>query len=167
MAKVLLLIPPGGFRDNELADSKKALAEKGFSFTVASARTSPSLGVLWTKEKPEAKITEVKPEAYSALLVIGGPGVSYYYKDAPAHQLIKAFLDAGKPVGAMDLAVTVLARANLLSGRKVACWTLEKKLVESKGATVSDQPVEADNNLVTMSKPAYLQKFLETFTSKL
>ncbi|MBI1973459.1 DJ-1/PfpI family protein [Candidatus Micrarchaeota archaeon] len=167
MSRILLLIPPSGFKDGELEEAKKTLSGGGHKLTIVSDRKSPSLGILWTKENPQAKLSDIKAGEFDALLLIGGPGASYYYKQERAHSVMREFLDGGKPVGAMDLAVSVLARANLLSGRKVACWPLEKKLVESKGATPSGEGVTIDGNLITMMQPSFTTKFLEAFSSKL
>ena len=84
-----------------------------------------------------------------------------------AVSFIKAFFEAGKPVGAICHAPWTLIEADVVSGRKITSWASLKTDLENAGAKWVDEEVVTDNGLVTSRKPddlpAFNEKIIEEF----
>lgn len=98
--------------------------------------------------KSDAAITDINVEDFDAFLLPGGiPGTPNLDASKKVHELITKANEAGKVVGAICAAPTVLGSAGLLEGKKACCYPgFEEGL---KGAEVVMEPVVVDGNIVT------------------
>ena len=85
---------------------------------------------------------------YDGIILPGGqPGTSNLAADPHLRSQLKRACDSGKLVAAICAAPTVLANADLLSGKKAVCYPgLEHAL---DGALHCSGPVAVDGNLIT------------------
>ena len=97
-----------------------------------SAHDVISLGYMqqpWFKEllANTRKLTEVQPNAYDAIFLVGGQGPMYTYKgNADLEQLFVAFYEAGKPAAAVCHSTTLLLEAKKRNGEFLVAgktWT--------------------------------------------
>jgi protease I len=91
--------------------------------------------------------------------------------DERAVRFVRAFFDAGKPVGAICHAPWTLIEADVVRGRRLASWpSLETDIRNAGGDWVNEQVV-VDSGLVTSRKPddlpAFCEKIVEEFAEGL
>lgn len=157
--KVLMVIAPENFRDEEYREPRRILESKGCSITVASSRPGPSKGMLGMTVTPDTTLDQVKAADYDMLVFIGGYGAEAYYHDRAAHRLASETAAAKKPVAAICVAPTILANAGLLKGRKATVWESQSKALAAGGATYTAAGVEHDGLFITADGPASAVQF--------
>jgi len=79
--------------------------------------------------------------------------------NAAAIQLIKDFDAAGKPVAAICHGPWLLVEADVLRGRTATSWPSIRTDLRNAGATVVDQAVVVDRNIVTSRMPDDVEPF--------
>lgn len=89
-------------------------------------------------------------DKYDALVIPGGPGVKALRVDGRVRDLARAFVSAGKPVGAICAAPTVLHDAGLLVGKRFTAH--DSVYAELPGALAQERVVE--DGLVITSRGA-------------
>jgi protease I len=165
--KVLYVIAPERFRDEELLEPKRILEQDGATVTVASTRGGIATGMLGAKVTPDCTLQQADAKSFDALAVAGGAGAPVHLWDSePLRTMVKALHAAGKPVGAICLAPPVLARAGILAGKRATTFPADRALVELKrgGATYVDEPVVLDGTIVTGSGPEAAAAFGQTLS---
>jgi protease I len=75
--------------------------------------------------------------------------------------LVRAFAEAGKPVGAICHGPWLLVEADVIHGRTVTGWPSIRTDLRNAGAEVIDQEVAIDGNIVTSRKPEDIPAFTE------
>lgn len=91
---------------------------------------------------------EVNFEEFDMIVLPGGmPGTTNLMQHSGVRQIVTAFVQAGKPVGAICAAPTILADLGLLEGKKATCYPACKE--NMKGAVLTDAAVVVDQNLIT------------------
>ena len=74
---------------------------------------------------------------------------------------VKAFFDAGKPVGAIRHAPWSLIKADVMRGKTLTSRSSLKTDLENAGAKWVDETVVTDNGLRTSRNPQYIPAFNE------
>jgi protease I len=111
---------------------------------------------------------EVEHKQFDALLLPGGEENSDQLRNNPhAVALVRAFMDAGKPVAAICHAPWLLAKADVLKGRRVTAWDSVRPDIAEAGAIVVDSEVVVDGNLITSRMPADVPAFSAALISAL
>jgi protease I len=168
--KVLMVIAPRNFRDEEFFKPRVALQSEGAGVIVASKTTEEVTGMLGGKTKPDVNLSEVKVQDYDGIVFVGGTGSSVYFNDQQALNLAKEAVGQNKVVGAICIAPSILANAGVLQNRKVTSFSSEKNNLEAKGAKFVNQPVVVDGKIVTATGPqaaeAFGQKLVEVLGQK-
>ncbi len=159
--KVLMVIAPEKFRDEEYREPRRILEEKGCRVTVASRTTGPSTGMLGMVVRPDVALDAVKAAEFDAVIFVGGAGAEAYYGDTRAHALAVEILKGGKPLGAICVAPTILANAGVLKGRQATVWPSQSKALVAGGASYTARPVEKDGTIITADGPASAIEFGE------
>ncbi len=162
--KILIVIAPEKFRDEELAEPVAALKTAGIGYDIASTRRGSCTGMLGAKATA-ISLDEVDPKAYDGLIIVGGSGAQIHlWDDEMLQPIVRFFHDKMKPVGAICLAPVVLARAGILKGKKATYFESPVSFREMRagGAVLVDQPVVADTRIVTANGPAAAKAFADT-----
>jgi len=167
MGKVLMIIAPRNFRDEELFQPKEELEKTGNSVTIASTTTDIATGMLGGTAKPDLTINNVDVDDYDAVVFVGGTGSSVYFKDPRAHEIARTANEKGKLIGAICIAPSTLANAGLLRGKKATSYPSEKNNLRSKGANFTGNPVEKDGNIITATGPSSAREFGRTIAKSL
>jgi protease I len=168
--KVLFVISPERFRDEELLEPKRILEQHGATVTVASTRAGTAVGMLGAKVAVACTVQQADAASYDALAVAGGAGAPAHLWDSePLRAIARALYVAGKPVGAICLSPPVLARAGILSGKRATTFPADRAILELKrgGAIYVEDAVVLDGTIVTASGPEAASAFGETLAGLL
>ncbi len=168
--KVLIVIAPEKFRDEELSEPVAALKNAGIGYDIASTRRGTCSGMLGAKAIASLSLEEVDPKAYEGILIVGGGGAQgHLWDDDLLQQIVRFFHEKMKVIGAICLAPVILARAGVLKGTKAAYFDSPVSFREMKagGAVLTNQPVVADKRVVTANGPAASGEFAATFVKML
>ncbi|HEU4420935.1 MAG TPA: type 1 glutamine amidotransferase domain-containing protein [Pilimelia sp.] len=105
-------------------------------------------------------VTEADPTEYDALVLPGGvANPDFLRMNADAVRFVRAFFDAGKPVGAICHAPWTLIEADVVRGRTVTSWPSLRTDLRNAGAIWVDEQVHVESGLVTSRKPDDLPAF--------
>jgi protease I len=152
--KVLLIVAPTGFHDEELSEAKALLEARGASVEIASTAPGVATGMQGARVAPSLVVDAVDPHAYVAVVVIGGSGApAYLWENTRLHALIRAARADGTPVAAIGRAAVALARAGVLDGIRSTVFGAPraKRELLRAGALYVDDHVVVDQGIVTAS----------------
>lgn len=158
-SKILMVLAPQDFRDEEYQKPRQILEQAGGEITVASKGVSEARGLLGAKAKVDKNLNEVKADDYDAVVFIGGPGASIYFDDQQALSLAEAAYNSGKIVGAICIAPSVLANAGLLQGKRATAFSSEKDNLTAKGAQYTGESATVDGKIITANGPGAAEEF--------
>jgi len=169
--KVAILVADG-FEQVELTGPRKALAAAGATTTLISPAQGQVQG--FNHDTPVDKLpvdlalSGASPNDFDALLLPGGVANPDKLRVIPeAVAFVKAFFEAGKPVGAICHGPWTMIEADVVRGRTVTSWPSLQTDLRNAGATWVDQEVVTDKGLVTSRKPedipAFSAKIIEEF----
>lgn len=121
-----------------------------------------------------ATFENVKPEDYDALIIPGGRAPEYIRLHPGVLEIVRHFASANKPLAALCHGPQVLAAANVLEGKKCACYPAVSPDVALAGgsyAEVAMTEAVVDGNLVTgpawPANPAWLREFLRVLGTRI
>jgi len=165
--KVLMVVAPKNFRDEEYLEPRRALEEAGAKVTVASKGVDTATGMLGARVTVDKDVSQAKAGDYDAVIFVGGGGASAYFNDQEVLNLAKESLGAGRITAAICIAPSILANAGLLRGKKATSFPSEKGNLSSKGATYLSQNVVEDGLIVTAPGPQAAREFGMKIAEKL
>ena len=160
--KVLMIIAPKDFRDEEFHEPKAILEKKGIKVTVASTATGTAKGMFGMQVIPDITVDKVNPAEFGAVVVVGGSGSqTYLWNNLQVHKIVQSLHQQGGLVAAICISPVVLAKAGLLEGKKVTVFRTATTLNELKkvGALISDAPVMVDGKIITGKGPEAAKEF--------
>jgi len=163
--KILMIIAPENFRDEEFLEPKKVFENHGLEVDVASKGVSEAKGMLGARAKVDLDIKDVNAEDYEAIVFVGGSGSSIYYNDELALNIAREAFEKGKIVAAICIAPGILANAGILKGKKATIWDSGSgeyiDILEKGGAQYTGNDVERDGNIITANGPHAAREFGE------
>ncbi len=165
--KVLMIIAKEGFRDEEYKEPKDIFEKAGLAVTTASSTLGIARGKLGMKAKVDTTLSDVQVSDYDAIVFVGGPGSYVYFDDTIAQGIAKDTLKAGKILGAICAAPSILANAGVLKGIKATCFSGEGENLKAKGAVYTGKGLEIDGRIITADGPAHAKEFGETIVKAL
>jgi protein deglycase len=146
MKKRALLLLTEGFEEMEALAPVDLLRRAGVEVVMAALGEGIHVtGRSGVTVHADAVLAGVEGE-FDLLVIPGGPGVKALREDGRAVVLAREYAEAGKVVGAICAAPTVLADAGLLEGRRFTAH--ESVAGELRGALLGEKVVE-DGPLVT------------------
>lgn len=159
--RVLFIIAPANFRDEELEQPKGILEDAGLICDVASTTTDPVKGMLGLLVRPDMTITHVDIGHYDGLVIVGGSGSPILSRNDIVLGLVQGAAQAGKVVGSICFGSLTTARAGILKGKKGTGWKHADTLAAFRegGAEYVDQGVVVDGNIVTAQGPQVASEF--------
>ena len=165
--KVVMIIAPENFRDEELLEPQKILTEKGMEVKIASASLETAKGMLGAEVKPDMVINDIKPEEWDAIILVGGTGASKYWDDASVHAILNEAVKLNKIVGAICIAPVTCANAGILAGKQATVYESEADKLKDKGANYTGASVQKDGNIITANGPPAAKEFGNTIAQAL
>jgi protease I len=164
---VLIVIAPGGFRDEEFREPYDLFTRSGVKVTIASTDTAPAKGMLGMIVRPQIVISGVDPEDYDALVLVGGSGCRVLWDNEVLHSIVRRFNDEKKTVSAICIAPVILARAKVLEGKKATVYPDVKDEITLYDAQYTGSDIETCGNIITGSGPHAARDFAEAVLKSL
>ena len=170
----IAVLAADGFEKVELTMPLHALRAAGANVDVISLRRGLirglNLNLPATRVRVDRTVEQTSAGDYDGLLVPGGfINPDLLRQSAPARELVREFVESGKPVVTLCHGPWVLASAGVLQGRTVTSWAGIRDDVVNAGATWLDQEVVRDGNLTTSRGPqdmaAFVPAMLEAFAA--
>ena len=118
----------------------------------------------------DLELNEADEQDYDALVLPGGVMNPDKLRTEPkAVAFVRAFFDAGKPIGAICHGPWMLVESNIARGHRLTSWPSLKTDIENAGGEWVDEEVIVDDALVTSRKPddipAFNRELLKVFAS--
>lgn len=168
--KVLMVIAPKRYREEEFEIPAKIFNEAGIDFDVASTKTGECEGMMGGIQEASILISDAKEENYDGIVIVGGLGASdFLWKEDSLVGLVKDFYSKNKVIGAICLAPVILSRAGILKGRQATVFETPAsiELLRQGGANYVKVAVVSDLNIVTANHPTASEAFVEAVLEKL
>jgi protease I len=160
----ILIVATDGFEEWELFGPREILQKRGAEVVLASLKLDPIQGTVHDDPgktiRPDITVDDVNADDFDALILPGGVrNPDHLRVHRNVIELIRAFNEQGKPIGAICHAPWLLVEADLLRGRKATSWPSIRTDVRNAGANVVDEPAVTDGNIVTSRKPDDVEAF--------
>ncbi len=167
----VLMLSTDGYEDIELFGPLQALRDAGADVVLASIDKRPITGVVYDPATgqshastkfitPDLTLDEVDIDAFDVLVLPGGLVNPDKMRMQPkAIEIVAGIAARGKTVAAICHAPWLLVDADLLRGRRATGWYSLRKDLENAGATVVDEPVVIDGQLITSRMPDDIPAF--------
>lgn len=160
--KLLMVIAPEKFRDEELNHPRDVFEKAGIAVTVASTKTGELKGMLGHVEKVDTTLDDVAGKNFDAVVVVGGAGSpAYLWDNVRLREIVTRHHGLGKLVAAICLSGVVLARAGLITGLKATVFKTGEsmKAYSDYGVSFVEEPVVTAGNIITANGPAAARQF--------
>ncbi|MGH8205263.1 MAG: type 1 glutamine amidotransferase domain-containing protein [Steroidobacteraceae bacterium] len=160
----IAILATDGVEQVELTEPRRALDEAGADTEIVSPKQHQLRGWKmreWGDEVAvDQDLDEADPKDYDGLVLPGGvinPDALRMQPKAVA--FVKAFFDAGKPVGAICHGPWTVVECGAARGRRMTSWPSLRTDITNAGAEWVDQEVVTDENFVTSRKPDDIPAF--------
>jgi protease I len=166
--KIAVLVANEGVEQVELTEPIRAIEQAGAEVDLLAPETGEIQAFdhldkadTFTADKA---VADADAGEYDGLLLPGGvANPDNLRTDSDAVEFVRAFFEAGKPVGAICHAPWTLIEAAVVEGRTLTSFPSLQTDLRNAGAEWVDEEVVTDQGLVTSRKP----DDLEAFNSKL
>ena len=115
----------------------------------------------------DALVRSASVEDYDALLLPGGTvNPDKLRVDEAAVRFVREFVESGKPVASICHGPWTLLEAGVVSGRTLTSFPSIRTDLRNAGATVVDEEVATDGNLITSRSPDDLPAFCKAIVQR-
>jgi protease I len=158
MQPKVLIMASDGFEQDELFVPLERLRAAGCEVAVAAPDLAPIQATVMDapgkRITPDLCIGDARAEKWDALLLPGGLINPDHLRTRPeAVALVRSFVEAGKPVGAICHGPWLLIEADALRGKRATGWRSIRTDLRNAGALVEEGPVVVDGMIVTAVGP--------------
>jgi len=164
--KIALIIAWRDFRDDEYFIPKELFEKAGAEIKNVSTQLGQARGADGGEVGIDLTLTDLKVKEFDAIVFVGGPGVLKYLDNTLSYAIINEAIKNNKVLAAICISPVILAKSNLLSGKKATVWS--SSLIKEPIATLKEhgllyenKPVVVDGNLITANGPAAARAFAE------
>lgn len=161
MKSVVMVIAPTLFRDEEYAEPKAVLEAAGAAVTTASVSPGTATGRFGMLAHPSISVADAAQTSWDCVVFVGGGGASVFFDDPDAHALARLVHENGGVVGAICIAPSTLARADLLAGVRATAFPSQQEDLTTRGAIWTGDPVTVDGRIITGNGPEAATAFGE------
>ncbi|MET0454781.1 MAG: type 1 glutamine amidotransferase domain-containing protein [Mycobacterium sp.] len=166
--KRIAILATDGVERRELEEPRAAVRDAGGDVELLSLQSGtidardhdlePAGDFAVDREVADATVGE-----FDALLIPGGTvNADKLRLDESAVAFVREFVQSGKPVGVICHAPWTLVEAGVVSGRTLTSYPSLRTDLRNAGATVVDQEVVVDGNLISSRSPDDLDAFCAT-----
>jgi protease I len=159
------ILATDGVERVELEQPREALDGAGARTTLLSIKTGEIAARKHDLEDAgtfsvDRLVGDASPDEFDALLLPGGTvNPDKLRMDSDAVNLVKAFVDSGKPVAAICHGPWTLVEADVVRGRTLTSWPSIRTDLRNAGAEVVDEEVVVDGQFTSSRSPADLPAF--------
>jgi protease I len=160
----VLIVATDGFEEWELFGPRQLLQERGADVLLASLKRDPIQATIHDDAgktiRPDLTVDQASADDFDALILPGGvrnPDQLRMHRNVI--ELVRAFDELGKPIGAICHGPWLLVEADLLRGRTATSWPSIRTDLRNAGARVVDQAAVTDGNIVTSRNPEDVEAF--------
>jgi len=153
VARILMVVAPERFRDEELFETRAVFDADGHDVVVASTRLGECPGSRGGHVRPDALLATQRAQDFDAVVFIGGGGCKLLWHEEDALRLAREAAGDVKVLGAICLAPVILAYAGVLEGHSATVAGTEAKTLQACGATYTGPGVTVDGHIVTANGP--------------
>lgn len=157
--KLLFVIAPKDFRDEELTIPAKIVERARIEVEVASLKRGICQGSQETKVESTLRVKEASVKDFDGVVFIGGPGMTELVDDSDFKRLARDFFEEKKLVAAICIAPMILANAGILKGVSATVWQGSLPDLQQAGADVVPKPVVVAGRIITANGPAAAKEF--------
>ncbi|KOX05493.1 type 1 glutamine amidotransferase domain-containing protein [Micromonospora profundi] len=167
--KRIAFLATDGVEEVEYVQPREAVEKAGATAELVSLKPGSiqAFNHLDQSKTYDVDVTADKADAagYDALVLPGGvANPDFLRTDPDAVRFVKAFFDAGKPVGVICHGPWTLIEADVLRGRRITSWPSLRTDLTNAGATWVDEECVTDGNLTSSRNPDDLPAFCEKIT---
>ena len=165
--KTVLILATDGFEQSELFKPREALLDAGATVRLASIKTDAIQGAVHDEMKgetitPDMTLDQVDASDYDMLVLPGGVANPDKLRMQPkAVEIVRQFVEAGKPVAAICHGPWLLIEADVVDGKRMTSWPSVRTDLRNAGADVVDEAVVIDGQFITSRKPDDIPAFNE------
>ncbi|HEY5778967.1 MAG TPA: type 1 glutamine amidotransferase domain-containing protein [Terrimicrobiaceae bacterium] len=164
LEKRVAILAADGFEQSELEGPLRALKEAGADVSIVSPNSKKIQGMHHADKGDQFDVDiplkDARPEDFDALVLPGGLMNPDELRSTPAAvDFVRAFGEAGKPIGAICHGPWVLIEAGLVRGRRLTSWPAIQSDIKNAGGNWVDEEVVVDNGLVSSRKPDDIPAF--------
>jgi protease I len=157
--RIVMIIAPSRFRDEELFQPKDIFHNLGYYTMIASKEPGLAVGMLGGTADAKLNYKDVSAEDFDAVVFVGGAGASVYFNDPVAHKIAQDFAQQKKVIAAICIAPSIIANAGILKGKQATSYGSESLNLRSKGAFYVNEDVVIDKNIITAKGPQAAEAF--------
>jgi protease I len=166
----VLIVATDGFEEWVLFGPRVILLGGGADVVLASPDLKPIQATVHDDPgktiRPDITMEQARVEDFDALILPGGVrNPDHLRTNKAAVNLVRAFVEEGKPVAAICHGPWLLVEADVLRGRTATSWPSIRTDLRNAGANVIDEPAVIDGNLVTSRKPDDVPAFTQALIS--
>jgi protease I len=168
----IAILAADGVEKVELEQPRAAVQQAGGSVELLSVKSGDIQAFNHDTEPAgtvpvDRVVSEATVDEYDALILPGGTvNPDKLRIDESAVAFVGAFVRSGKPVAAICHGPWTLAEADVLKGRTVTSYPSIRTDLRNAGASVVDQQVCIDGNLITSRNPDDLPAFCQAITDQ-
>lgn len=151
--KLLFVIAPKDFRDEEFTEPTDILRQAGVEITVASLKKGICRGVAGTEVESSLTVKEARPDSFDGVVFVGGLGMADLVDDPSLKKLTQGFFQKKKLVAAICVAPVILAKAGILKGVSATSWQGSTQELQNSGADFSPKSVVVAGRIITANGP--------------
>jgi deglycase len=162
--RIAFLVANEGVEQIELTEPLKAVEEAGAEVDLLAPKAEEIQAFNHLDKgdtfSPVKSVVEAEAGDYDGLVLPGGVANPDQLRTKDeAVEFVRAFFDAGKPVGAICHGPWTLIEADVVRGRTLTSWPSLQTDLRNAGAEWVDEEVHVDQGLVTSRKPDDLDAF--------
>jgi protease I len=162
--KIAILVANEGVEQVELTSPLDALRDAGADVNLLALEDGDIQAFNHLDKgdtfSPDRAVGEADPNDYDGLVLPGGvANPDQLRTDTDAVQFVRAFFEAGKPVGVICHGPWTLINADVVDGRTLTSWPSLQTDLRNAGAEWVDEEVHVDRGLVSSRKPDDLEAF--------
>ena len=170
--RTIAFLATDGVEQVELTEPRKAVEAEGAETRLLSLEDGEIQGFEHLDQadtfKVDGKVADADASDFDGLVLPGGvANPDHLRRDEDAVSFVRAFFEAGKPVGAICHAPWTLIEAGVVDGLEVTSWPSLQTDLRNAGAKWVDKEVVVDRGLTTSRKPddlpAFCNKIVEEF----
>lgn len=164
--KAVLIIASQNYHDVELFETKRVLDAAQVQTFIAGPRRGAIRGTLGAAEAT-VLVSRLAVNDYDAIIFVGGPGAVEYFTNPAALNIAREAVRSGKVLGAIGIAPSILATANVLAGVRATSMLSEQPKLVQAGANYTGAPVEWERLIITAVGPEAAPLFGKAITDAL